>query len=322
MINQTNEIDQQTIVGWLESKKYDLVLAKHQFFIRKKVVDYIGKFKYYNQFENDFYHDVYLYLQTQALPSPAFLEACRTRNMFGFYLAKCIRNRLNTLLSKERQKRMHMTALDYLPGANNSQNTDTDKLQLAAQNAHRPEADYQDLRQRLQQQFQGILLQFTESLPPTGYKLQLMLKVQARVDVSQEDIRLCFGKVRTKDTKALLELLNGQVYREKKDMAIISRLVPYFKKYRKEKGDAKALQRWINQYISGDKYSKGIIERLTISDKNFDFKILNKSWFLDFVYEYFKNLAEGKIAEAPVVSIHEKRVVDKNHQSFLKFQQG
>ena len=103
---------------------------------------------------------------------------------------------------------------------------------------------------------------------------------------------------------------------------MIKQLPTYFKKYRKEKGDAKALQRWVNQYIAGDKYTKGIIDRLTISDANYDFKINSKRWFLDFVYEHFKNLEEGKIPEAPVVSIYQKRTQTFDAKKPLKFQQG
>ena len=323
MTNAHNEIDQHTIVAWLESKKFDLVLTKHQHFIRKKVVDYIQGFKYYHQFEGDFYHDVYIYLRTQSLPSKAFLEACRTQNMFKFYLGKCIRNRLNTLLSKERDKRLHMTTLESLLGGNEDfQAIETDKSQMMAKNAYRSDTEFEDIKQQLHQQFQSILHQFIDSLPEIGYKLVLMLKVQARVDVYKEDLRRCFGKVRSKDIKALLELLNGSQYRQQKDKELIQKLAPYFKKYRKEKGDAKALQRWINQYIAGDKYTKGIIDRLTISDVNYDFKIQSKRWFLDFVYEHFKNVEEGKIPETSVIPIYHKRVQESNTQRPLKFQQG
>ncbi|HAS38885.1 MAG TPA: hypothetical protein DCS93_00330 [Microscillaceae bacterium] len=323
MTNAHNEIDQHTIVTWLESKKYDLVLAKHQHFIRKKVVDYIQGFRYYHQFESDFYHDVYIYLRTQSLPSKAFLEACRTQNMFKFYLAKCIRNRLNTLLSKERDKRMHTTTLEGLLGNQDDfQTIETDKSHTMAKNAYRSDAEFEDIKQRLHQQLQSILHQFIDSLPQVGYKLVLMLKVQARADVYEEDLRRCFGKVRSKDTKALLSLLNGSQYRQQKDIGLIQKLAPYFKKYRKEKGDAKALQRWVNQYIAGDKYTKGIIDRLTISDANYDFKIQSKRWFLDFVYEHFKNLEEGKIPEASIIPIYYKRAPQPNTHQPLKFQQG
>ena len=260
MTNAHNNIDQTTIVTWLEAKKYDLVLTKFQHFIQRKVADYIQGFKYYHQFEDDFYHDVYLHLRTQSLPSKAFLEACRTQNMFTFYLAKCIRNRLNTLLSKERQKHGHTTALENLLGSNEDlQNIETDR---------------------------------------------------------------CFGKLRSKDLKTLMALLNGPQYRQQKDLALIQKLAPYFKKYRKEKGEPKALQRWINQYIAGDKYTEGIIDRLTISDANYDFKIQSKRWFLDFVYEHFQNLEEGKLPEASVIPIYYKRAAKLNQQSSLKFQQG
>lgn len=322
MTNLEDEIDQLTIIAWLESKKYDLILAKCQHFIRKKVLDYIHGFKYYNQFEGDFYHDVYLYLRTQTLPSKAFLDACKTQNMFQFYLAKCIRNRLNTLLSKERQKRMHTTTLEgLLANTEHRPAIEADKSQMIAKNAYRSEAEYEDIKQRLHQQFRTILQQFIDSLPQVGHKLVLMLKVQARANVEINDIKLCFGKVRKKDLKALTEMLNGQNYQQQKDIELIKELTPYFIKYRKEKGDAKALQRWINQYIAGDKYTKGIIDRLTICDQNYDFKIQSKKWFLDFVYEYFKNKAEGKIAEAPIVSIYGKRSLNFKDQPNLKFQQ-
>lgn len=323
MTNAHNEIDQSTIVAWLESKKYDLILTKYQQFIRKKVMDYIQGFKYYHQFESDFYHDVYLHLRTQSLPSKAFLEACRTQNMFQFYLAKCIRNRLNTLLSKERQKRVHTTTLeDLLGGSEDYQSIETDKSHMMAKSAYRSDAELIDIKQRLHQQFQSIIHQFIESLPQVGHKLVLMLKVQARVNVSENDLRLCFGKLRTKDFNALSNMLNGTQYQQQKDIVLIKQLTPYFKKYRKEKGDAKALQRWVNQYIAGDKYTKGIIDRLTISDANYDFKINSKRWFLDFVYEHFKNLEEGKIPEAPVVSIYQKRTQTFDAKKPLKFQQG
>lgn len=323
MTDSQNEIDQSTIVAWLKAKKYDDILAKYQAFIQKKVVDYISKFKYYNQFEHDFYHEVYLYLRSQTLPSPALLEACQSVNMFQFYLAKCIRNRLNTLLASERKKRMHTTGLEDLLGTGQDNTVETDKLRLTSDKAYRPEADYRDLHQRLQKQFQGILQQFVESMPKIGYKLQLMLKVQARVEVSRADIVQCFGKVRSKDEQKLLALLSGQAYRQAKDKDLMKALVGYFKKYRKEKGDASALQRWINQYISGDKYTQGIIERMVISDQDVDFKINSKRWFLDFVYEYFKHLEEGLIAETQVVSIHQKRVTaPSKNTSYLKFQQG
>lgn len=323
MTDSKNEIDQQTIVAWLKAKKYDELLAKYQAFIQKKVVDYISKFKYYNQFEHDFYHEVYLYLRSQTLPSPALLEACQTLNMFQFYLAKCIRNRLNTLLASERKKRMHTTGLDDLLGTNEDNAIETDKLKLTSGSACRPEADYRDLHQRLQKQFQSILQQFVESMPKIGYKLQLMLKVQARVEVSRADILHCFGKVRSKDEQKLLSLLTGQAYRQTKDKELMQALTPYFKKYRKEKGDASALQRWINQYISGDKHTQGIIERMIISDQDIDFKINSKRWFLDFVYEYFKHLEEGLIADTQVVSIHQKRLGGTpNNLGYLKFQQG
>ncbi len=323
MTNAHNNIDQTTIVTWLEAKKYDLVLTKFQHFIQRKVADYIQGFKYYHQFEDDFYHDVYLHLRTQSLPSKAFLEACRTQNMFTFYLAKCIRNRLNTLLSKERQKHGHTTALENLLGSNEDlQNIETDKSQMMAKSAYRSDAEFEDIKQRLHQQFQSVLHQFIESLPQVGYKLVLMLKVQARVDVFQEDLHRCFGKLRSKDLKTLMALLNGPQYRQQKDLALIQKLAPYFKKYRKEKGEPKALQRWINQYIAGDKYTEGIIDRLTISDANYDFKIQSKRWFLDFVYEHFQNLEEGKLPEASVIPIYYKRAAKLNQQSSLKFQQG
>ncbi|WP_299459405.1 hypothetical protein [uncultured Microscilla sp.] len=323
MTDSKSEIDQSTVVAWLQAKKYDEVLANYQGFIRKKVVEYISRFKYYSQFEHDFYHEVYLYLRSQTLPSPAFMEACKTQNVFRFYLAKCIRNRLNTLLSKERQKRMHTTGLEDLLATNEGQSQETDKLRLTTANAYCPETVYKDLQERLQTQFQIILQQFTESLPKVGHKLLLMLKVQARVDVNALDVGLCFGKLRAKAQQKLLGLLSGQQYRQAKDIELMKALAYYFKKYRKEKGDALALQRWINQYISGDKYTQGIMERLTISDQDVDFKIHNKRWFLDFVYEYFKHLDEGLIAQkTQVVPIQQKRLKNPPNKGRLKLQQG
>ncbi|NJO00544.1 MAG: hypothetical protein HC880_01655, partial [Bacteroidia bacterium] len=97
------------------------------------------------------------------------------------------------------------------------------------------------------------------------------------------DVRRCFQGISHREAHRFLELLGAdEVYRQREDKDIYAIVHPFFVKYRQEKGSPAALQRWVNQHISGDKFSRGILDMLEIRDTSNTFRISDKKLFSDF----------------------------------------
>lgn len=281
-------ISDEYCVELLESKQYDAILREYQGYIREKVEAYLKGFPYYNQFKDDFFQEVYLHLYSSSLPSPSFLKACKKGISFKFYLAKSIRNKLNTLLSQEKNKREKVVSVNNLFGSEEEENNDRAQ-NVMPDKSYKNQTESQDLLGQLKTMFGGFLTSFLATFPKIGYKLILLLKLQARAVVTEFDLLNCFPGMKAQDMKKLQEALGeDSEYRHKEDRDLFNIIHPYFQKYRKEKGSPQAIQRWINQHISGDKYKKGIIDDLEINDGDQVFRINDKKLFADFLYEYFR----------------------------------
>ncbi len=294
MNNFNDPISDEYCVELLEAQQYDAILREYQGYIKDKVEAYLRGFPYYNQFKDDFFQEVYLHLYSSSLPSPSFLKACKNGVSFRFYLAKSIRNKLNTLLTQERNKREKVVSVNNLYGNDEEEKTER-SYNVMPDKSYKHQTDSQDLLGQLKNKFKDFLTTFLATFPKVGYKLILLLKLQARAAITEFDLLNCFPGMKTRDMQKLLEALGeDNVYRHKEDRELFDIVHPYFQKYRKEKGSPQAIQRWINQHITGDKYKKGIIDDLEIRDEDQVFRINDKKLFADFLYEYFRTNANAE----------------------------
>ena len=283
----------------LKEQRYDEILVNCQEFIRKKVDTYLNKFHYYKQFNEDFFHEVCIHILTKSLPSPGFLKACEEGSTFKFYLAKSIRNLLNTLLSREKNKKQYIVDLENLYSSQ-GEDFDSDKSTFFMDRSFKGFTDSQDILDSIHQKFDRFIANFHQAFPKIAHKLILLLKLQARITVHLEDIQGCFPDIRKKDIKKLQhELGNDEDYRHKEDKELFTLIYPYFQSYRKEKGSPSALQRWINQHISGDKNTKGILDYLEIRESEMSYRIHDKKLFADFLHIYFRNKEEEAFKSQP-----------------------
>lgn len=289
-LNKT--LSEEGYVRLLEEGKYEEILSCCQDFIKRSVQNYLRNFQYYNQFSEDFLQDVYIHLHTKSLPSPAFLNACRQGNSFLFYLAKSIRNCLNTILTKEKNKRQPLIGIENFFPQMDSENQ-SDKFAFLEDKAYAAQTESQDLLGRLKLKFENLLKEFSETLPKIAHKLVLLLKLMARVKIQEIDLKNCFIEIKSSAIEQFfVDLGTDEVYRQREDMEIYELIYPYFQTYRNENGSPSALQRWMNAHISGDKGNKGLLDRLIIEDKLEIFKITDKKLFSDFLYLYFKSTQE------------------------------
>lgn len=287
-MNKDN-LSQQDFVKLLETKDYDGIFRHCQDFIKSKVERYLKKFHQYEQYTEDFYHEVCIHLLTKSLPSPAFLKACKKGNNYKFYLAKSVQNHLNTLLTRERQKKQSVLALDSMMNTNTDEEIAQDKSKFFIDKSYKEQVNAKDLLGQLKDGFEAFLVNFLATFPKIAYKLLLLLKLQARVRIYEEDLENCFKGIKPKDVEEFLKSLgNSEEYAHKEDKEIYQIIHPYFQKYRKEKGSPAALQRWLNQHISGDKRSQGIMDKLMIVDGEETFGIKDKKLFADFLNDYFR----------------------------------
>lgn len=278
----------------LEDKKYEEVFLSCKDYIQQKVHQYLKDFKYYQQFNDDFYHEVCIHIYSKALPSRAFLEALRNGNSFRFYLAKAIRNMLNTLLTREKNKRDNVLNFNELAPSHEGDSYDVEEKSMTfTDKSYHHQTDSQDLLEHVKDKFDKFLVNFQKVFPKIAGKLILLLKLQARIQIQENDLEVCFGKITKKDKQSILESLGqGTNYLEKDDKEIYHIIQPYFLSYRKEKGLPSALQRWLNQHINGDKYTKGILDKLEIKDTQHTFRISDKKTFADFLYVFFDEKAK------------------------------
>jgi hypothetical protein len=291
-------LDNEDYVELLAEGQYDEVFSHCQGFIKDKVESYLRNFPYYYQFRKDYLHEVYIHILTKSLPSPAFLKACQSGNSFKFYLAKSVRNALNTLLNKEKENQRQTLALESLHQQQDREEKKQPEPSCLSDKSQQSQADSQDIIQQLTKQLEGFLNDFKITFPKIAFKLILLLKLQARAAIYPIDLTRCFPQITAFDITKFKEILGeDEVYRCREDLEIFEMIYPFFQTYRQEKGTPSALQRWVNQYVSGDKFSKGILERLEIVDNEQVIKIEDKRMFADFLYVYFKNQPEEKIEE-------------------------
>ncbi|MCU0443312.1 MAG: hypothetical protein MUE85_00240 [Microscillaceae bacterium] len=286
-------------VALLTAKQYNELILACDGYIREKVELYLRNFPYHYQYRQDYTQEVLIHILTKSLPSPAFLLACENGNSFKFYLAKSVRNVLNTLLVREKNKRQSTIALESL--ANNpDENSALDKSTLLSDKSAHYQTDFEDLWQYLHIRFAKFLQNFQATFPRIAFKLILMLKLHARAPIHTCDLQACFPGISPFDMKQFLgQLGEDNIYRQREDLEIYEIVYPYFQIYRQEKGTPTALQRWVNQYISGDKNNQGILDYLTIEDNEQKLKINDKKMFADFMYAYFKNQPEETPANEP-----------------------
>lgn len=288
----------------LKEQRYDDILVQCQDFIRKKVDTYLKNFQYYHQFQEDFFHEVCIHILTKSLPSPGFLKACEEGNTFKFYLAKSIRNLLNTLLSKEKNKKQYIIDLENIY-SQHGEDFDSDKSMFFMDKSFWGLTDSKDIMDSIRQRFDRFMINFYQAFPKIADKLVLLLKLQARVNILDEDLQSCFPGIRKKDIKKIrLSLGSDEIYRQKEDKDLYTLIYPYFQTYRQEKGTPSALQRWVNQHISGDKNTRGILDYLEIRERDIVYRINDKKLFSDFLHIYFKYKEE----ETPQIVIQKEAI--------------
>lgn len=280
----------------LQEKRYEDIFLSCKDYIQQKVNHYLKDFKYYHQFADDFYHEVCIHVYSKALPNPAFLEALRNGVSFRFYLAKVIQNTLNTLLTRERNKKQNVVNYDHLcPIQNAEDEYAEDKSNVFEDTAYQNQTDSQDLLAQVKVKFERFLESFQKAFPKIAPKLTLLLKLQARACIQEFDLEACFPGIHPTDKQQFLEALGeNKDYLQKDDKEIYEIIHPYFQYYRKEKGLPSALQRWLNQYINGDKSMMGILDKLTIKDQQQAFRITDKKVFADFLFLFFEENAQKK----------------------------
>ena len=144
MNNFNDPISDEYCVELLETRQYDAILREYQGYIKDKVEAYLRGFPYYNQFKDDFFQEVYLHLYSSSLPSPSFLKACKNGVSFRFYLAKSIRNKLNTLLTQERNKREKVVSVNNLYGNDEEEKTER-SYNVMPDKSYKHQTDSQDL---------------------------------------------------------------------------------------------------------------------------------------------------------------------------------
>lgn len=279
--------DNEECLRLLERKDYEELFGHFKDFIKEKVESYIQNFVQYRSYKGDFLQEVYIHILTRSFPSGAFLQACKNGNSFRFYLAKSVKNYLNTLLAKERNKNQYITAIDQLYQTKEEESV-LDKSICLADRGNEGQEESKDLLNRLKITFYYFLQNFLETFPKIGYKLILLLKLQARVPIQKQDLKNCFLHINQEDMDRFFESLGDECnYRELEDKEIYQIIYPFFQFYRKEKGSPTALQRWLNQYLSGDEESLGILDKLQIREKEHSYKITDKRFFADFLYDFF-----------------------------------
>ena len=291
MLNSS--LSSEDYVGLLEQGRYAEILEHCYAFIEDKVESYLRRFYQYYQYSEDFFHEVYIHLLTKSLPSEAFLKACQEGNAFKFYLAKSIINSLNTLLSREKNKKQDVMNMESLLPQQDDGKVALDKSSYLEDKAYTAQADSLNLLNTLKEKLAEFLDDFLITFPKIGHKLLLLLKLNGRAKVYKRDLKNCFPDIKNKEVEAFLEMLGDEgTYAQKEDIELYNLVHPYFQKYRKEKGSPKALQRWLNQHITGAKFQKGIIDDLEIRENGQVFRIQDKKMFSDFLYEYFKSQPE------------------------------
>lgn len=286
-----SSLNNDDYISLLENANYDKIIEDSYEFIKNKVYSYINKFYHYQQYADDFLHEVYIHLLTKSLPSEAFLKACQEGSNFKFYLARTIINVINTLLKREKNKADNYTTIEDLLPKQDDGKGNAEKADFLKDQQYTQYNESSDLLEVLQTKMGTFLQNFTETFPKIAYKLQLLLKINARIVPNSYDIRSCFPNIPAKDVRNFLRGLgkNEQDYAQKNEIELFQHVHPYFQKYRKEKGSVEALQRWLNQHISGGKGQNGILQDLTFKENDTVFKITDKKVFSDFLYNYFKS---------------------------------
>jgi DNA-directed RNA polymerase specialized sigma24 family protein len=296
----------------LEDNKYEDVFLSCKDYIQQKVNQYLKDFKYYHQYNDDFYHEVCIHVYSKSLPSIAFLEALRSGNSFRFYLAKTIRNTLNTLLVREKNKKENVLAFDDLCPKSYEDYDMEDKSIRLVDNSYHNQIDSQDLLDQVKEKFDKFLDNFQKVFPKIASKLLLLLKLQARVQINDCDLDACFPGISKSAKRRFIESLGDKnLYVEKDDKEIYTIIHPYFTNYRKEKGLPSSLQRWLNQHINGDKYAKGILDKLEIKDQHSLFRINDKKTFADFLFIFFEEKAKKEVVNISKITLKEKVFVLK-----------
>jgi hypothetical protein len=284
-------------VALLEQRQFEVILVQVQGYIEEKVRRYLRNFPAYKADCADYCQEVHIHLLTKTLPNASFLRACQQYNTFQFYLAKSIRNCLNTLLTKEMKVRQNMTSLDYQQGQDENDYQE-DKNSRLIDHSYQYQTDTQDLFARLKHRLDSYLADFEETFPRITHKLRLLLKLNGRAVIAHEDLQACFPQISTLDIQQLYrELGHDEEYRQKEDIRIYEIICPYFQHYRKEKGNAAALQRWLNLHITGDEQRKGILVHLEIREAEDIWRIQDKKLFADFLHIYFKSTVTEKTVQ-------------------------
>lgn len=286
-------LSQEEYIALLENKSYDVILNKCQAYIREKVFNYLKNFQHYQDLKDDFYHEVYIQLKTKTLPSPAFLEACRRGIAFRWYLSKAILNELNTLLTRERNRRDLSVAIEGFYSNNPDDSFEHHNSVHFSDKSYLQLADSQDILNKLRHKMRSFLNSFSIVFPHLSGKLILLLKIQSRSPINDWDLRTCFPDMEKEGSQEFYNTLgNAEVYSHKTDAELYQDVAPFFKKYRKEKGSPEAMQRWLNKHISGNGENKGLLEKLEIQEGENIMKIANKKILMDFLFVYFQQSPE------------------------------
>lgn len=281
-------LSQIEFVALLENQQYKYIFEQIQTYTAEKIRNYLSQFKAYQAYQEDFIQDVFISLLSKSLPSQAFLKACKEGISYRFYLNKIIRNTLNTLLSDEKKKQ----SLRIEP-RNEGVEIDSEKNTWLDDKRSKSYIEHQDLLYHLQSILKNYLLDFDRAFPNISSKFRLLLKIQARFPVEIPEIKACFPKIKSKAIQAFLDLLgNETAFSQKNNKTVYEAIYPFFQKYRKEKGDARSLQRWINYHIGGSPNSQGILDKLYFEDDGKKYKIQTSQQFSDFLYLFFKHEQE------------------------------
>lgn len=288
--NPPDHWQEQDYLTLLQEGNYNEILLKCNDFICRKVSLYLKRFPAYEQYTNDFHQEVCIHLLSRSLPSDAFIKACQNNTTFKFYLAKSVMNTLNTLLSKERQKKQKTFAIETIASSAENESVQSDKLELLTDYQYQGQDIHSDILRKIKHKFTLFLRSFGKTFPKLNGKLLLLLKLQARAPITVNDLQACFHEITSHDSRQLLYALGiDRDYQHKEDKEIYAIIHPYFRIYRQEKGSPSALQRWLNQHITGDKNNGGIMQRLSIREVGESFLINDKRYFSDFMYDYFVN---------------------------------
>jgi len=281
-------LSQQEFIKLLENRQYQYIFEQIQDYIAQKVDIYLHQFRAYQPYQEDFKQEVFISLLSKALPSKALLKACQEGISYRFYLNKSIRNRLNTLLSDEKKKQNLS-----IEQKSETMEVDFEKNTWLDDKQSKSYSEQQDLLYYLQNILKNYLVDFNAAFPKISAKLRLLLKIQARFPLEKEEVQACFPKIKIKAVKQFLALLGNKIeFSQKRNKTVYEAICPFFQKYRKEKGDAKSLQRWINHYIGGSMQVQGILDKLYFEEEGKKYKIQTSQQFSDFLYLFFKNEKE------------------------------